>query len=73
MALMPCVRLARACAAGAVTLISRLRLDAQRYALPSRTAPRRRGPKPLQGKRRLALGNRLAEAYWRGTDLEVPG
>ncbi|HYQ93064.1 MAG TPA: transposase [Candidatus Competibacteraceae bacterium] len=67
-----CVRLARACAVGSVTLISRLRLDAQLYEFPRRTAPRRRGPKPLKGKRRMALGNRLAEAYRRGKDLEVP-
>jgi hypothetical protein len=67
-----CVRLARTCAAESVTLISRLRLDAQLYAFPSRTAPRRRGPKPLKGKRCTALGHRLAEAYRRGKDLEVP-
>ena len=68
-----CVRLARACAAAAVpvTLISRLRLDAQLYECPRRNAPRRRGPKPLKGQRCTALGRRLAEVYRRGKDVEV--
>ncbi len=66
------VRLARACAAESVPLLSRLRLQVQLYEFPSRTAPRRRGPKPLKGNRRLALGNRWAEAYRRGKDLALP-
>lgn len=67
-----CVHLAQVCVARSVTLISRLRLDARLYAFPSRTTPPRRGPKPLKGKRLTALENRLAEAYRRGKDLEVP-
>jgi len=57
-----CVRLAHACVARGVTLISRLRLDAQRYAFPDRHALPRRGPKPLKGKRLPALKDRVGEA-----------
>ena len=69
-----CVHLAHRCVARSVTLISRLRLDAQLYAFPGArpNAPRRRGPKPLKGKRLTALENRVAEAYRRGKDLEMP-
>lgn len=68
-----CVRLAHACIARGVTLISRLRLDAQLYAFPDRNAPRRRGPKPLKGKRLPALKDRVAAAWAYGKDLEIPG
>ena len=57
-----CVRLAHACVARGVTLISRLRLDAQLYAFPDRHALPRRGPKPLKGKRLPALKDRVGEA-----------
>lgn len=68
-----CVRLARACAAArSVTLVSRLRLDARLYAFPCPPVPHRRGPKPRKGKRCAALGHRLAEAYRRGKDVEIP-
>ena len=67
-----CVHLARVCAAQSVTLISRLRLDAQLYAFPDPNAPRRRGPKPLKGKRLTALKDRVAEARQHGKDLEYP-
>jgi len=67
-----CVHLARMCAARSVTRISRLRLDAQLYAFPDPNAPRRRGPKPLKGKRLTALKDRVAEASERGKDLEIP-
>lgn len=69
-----CVRLARACvgAARPVTLISRLRRDAPWYAFPGPPVPRRRGPKPRKGKRCPALGQRLAEVYRRGKDVEIP-
>ena len=50
------------CVARSVILISRLRLDAQLYAFPDPDAPRRRGPKPLKGKRLTALKDRVAEA-----------
>lgn len=58
--------------ARSVTLISRLRLDSQLYAFPNPDAPRHRGPKPLKGKRLTALEPRVAEAYRRGKDLEIP-
>jgi hypothetical protein len=67
-----CVHLARMCAARSVTRISRLRLDAQLDAFPDPNAPRRRGPKPLKGKRLTALKDRVAEASERGKDLEIP-
>jgi len=68
-----CVHLARLCTARSVTLISRLRLDAQLYAFPDPNAPRRRGPKPLKGKWLTALKARVAAAVRDGTDLEIPG
>lgn len=67
-----CVHLARLCTARSVTLISRLRLDAQLYAFPDPNAPRRRGPKPLKGKWLTALKARVAAAVRDGTDLEIP-
>lgn len=67
-----CVHLARVCVARSVMLISRLRLDAQLYAFPDPDAPRRRGPKPLKGKRLSALKDRVAAARARGNDLEIP-
>ncbi len=66
-----CVHLAHICVARGVTLISRLRLDAQRYAFPNRNAPPRRGPKPLKGERLPALKDRIAEALAYGKDLEI--
>ena len=68
-----CVPLARLCTARSVTLISRLRLDAQWYAFPDPNAPRRRGPKPLKGQWLTALKARVAAAIRDGTDLEIPG
>ena len=67
-----CVHLAHAGVARGGTLISRLRLDAQLYAFSDRNAPRRRGPKPLKGKRLPALKDRIAEALAYGKDLEIP-
>ena len=67
-----CVHLARLCTTRSVTLISRLRLDAQLYAFPDPNAPRRRGPKPLKGKWLTALKARVAAAVRDGTDLEIP-
>jgi hypothetical protein len=67
-----CVHLAHVCVARGVTLISRLRLDAQLYAFPDRNAPRRRGPKPLKGKRLPSLKERVQEALAYGKDLEIP-
>jgi len=67
-----CVHLAHVCRARGVTLISRLRLDAQLYAFPDRNAPPRRGPKPLKGKRLPSLKERVQEALAYGKDLEIP-
>ena len=67
-----CMHLAHACVARGVTLISRLRLDAQLYTFPDRNAPHRCGPKPLKGKRLPALKDRVAEALAYGKDLEIP-
>ena len=67
-----CVHLAHVCVARGVTLISRLRLDAQLYAFSDRNAPRRRSPKPLKGKRLPSLKERVKEALAYGKDLEIP-
>lgn len=67
-----CVRLAHTCIARGVTLVGRLRLDAQLHAFPDRNAPPRRGPKPLKGKRLPALKDRIAEARASGKDVEIP-
>jgi hypothetical protein len=67
-----CVHLAHAGLARAVTLVSRLRLDAQLYAFPDRHAPARRGPKPLKGTRLPALKHRIGEAMAYGKDLQIP-
>jgi len=68
-----CVRLALACAptTRAVTLISRLRLDAQLYAFPSAPVVGRRGPKPKKGARLRPLSKRLGEVHAFGKDLSV--
>jgi hypothetical protein len=55
-----------------VTLISRLRLDAQLYAFPAPHTPNRRGPKPLKGKRLPSIKERVKEALAYGKDLEIP-
>jgi hypothetical protein len=67
-----CVHLAHICIARGVTLISRLRLDAQLYAFPAPHTPNRRGPKPLKGKRLPSLKERVQEALAYGKDLEIP-
>lgn len=67
-----CVHLAHICGARGVTLISRLRLDAQLHAFPDPNAPHRRSPKPLKGKRLPALKDRVTEALQQGKDLEIP-
>ena len=67
-----CVHLAHGCIAQGVTLISRLRLDAQLYAFPAPHAPSRRGPKPLKGKRLPSLKARVQEALAYGKDLDIP-
>ena len=68
-----CVRLALACApsTSGVTLISRLRLDAQLYAFPGTPGAGRRGPKPKKGVRLRPLSKRLGEVQAFGKDLSV--
>ena len=68
-----CVRLALACApaSSAVTLISRLRLDAQLYAFPGAPVPGRRGPKPQKGQRLRPLTKRRGEVLAFGKDIHV--
>ncbi len=67
-----CVHLAHVCRGQGVTLISRLRLDAQLYGFPASNAPPRRGPKPLKGKRLPSLKARVNEALAYGKDLDIP-
>ena len=67
-----CVHLAHGCRGQGVTLISRLRLDAQLYSFPASNAPPRRGPKPLKGKRLPSLKARVQEALAYGKDLDIP-
>jgi len=67
-----CVHLAHGCIGQGVTLISRLRLDAQLYAFPAANVPPRRGPKPLKGKRLPSLKARVQEALAYGKDLDIP-
>lgn len=50
-----CVRLGWACIKHDVTLISRLRLDAQLYDFPTQPPAGKRGPKPSKGKRLPSL------------------
>jgi DDE superfamily endonuclease len=66
-----CVRLAWACRQQQVTLVSRLRLDAQLHARPPPRLPGRRGPKPKKGYRLPALRTRLddAEQPWQVTEV----
>lgn len=68
-----CVRLAGRCSRSAipVTLISRLRLDAQLYAFPEIPPPGRRGKKPTKGRRLRALSKCLAEVRTYGEDITV--
>jgi hypothetical protein len=70
-----CVRLAGVCArsGGAVSLVSRLRLDAQWYDFPGPAMPGRRGPKPTKGRRRQPLARRHGEVLQRGKEVRVRG
>jgi hypothetical protein len=66
-----CVRLARACQQQRVTLVSRLRLDAQLHAFPPPRLPGRRGRKPKKGQRLPALRTRLNDAGLPWQEVEV--
>jgi len=68
-----CIRLALSCQRSRmpVTLISRLRLDAQLYAFAQTPPPGRRGKKPSKGHRLRALSQCLGEVRAYGDDLSV--
>lgn len=66
-----CLRLAWVCVPQQVTLISRLRLDAQVYDFPTVPVRPRRGPKPRKGVRLPALRDRVAEAQRSGDEVEL--
>lgn len=69
-----CVRLALTCVerVAPVTLVSRLRLDAQLYDFPTPRPAGRRGPKPQKGrKKRKALKERIEDAQHRGKETVV--
>ena len=69
-----CVHLALTCVdlVAPVTLISRLRLDAQLYDFPPPQRPGRRGPKPAKGrKKRWALKARIEQAKRHGKETTV--
>jgi hypothetical protein len=67
-----CVRLAWACQAHHVTLVSRLRLDARLYAFPVPVPPGKRGPKPKKGQRVPTLKSMVEETLQQGREVEVP-
>ena len=69
-----CVHLALTCVdlVVPVTLISRLRLDAQLYDFPPPPRPGRRGPQPQKGgKKRQALKGRIEQAKRHGKETTV--
>ena len=68
-----CVRLALSCqkSSSPVTLISRLRLDAQLYEFAQTPPAGRRGRKPSKGRRRRPLSQCLREVLVYGEDLSV--
>ena len=66
-----CLRLAWICVPQRVTLMSRLRLDAQLYDFPTAPVRPRRGPKPRKGARLPALRDRVAEAQRSGDEVEL--
>ena len=68
-----CIRLAWVCVRSSVpvTLVSRLRPDAQLYDFPGPEVPGRRGPKPQKGRRLRSLINRHGEVLARGKEVRV--
>jgi hypothetical protein len=61
--------------ANSVTLVSRLRLDAQLYDWPEEQPKGKRGPKPKKGKRQLSLKQRLQNPItpWRTIQIRWYG
>lgn len=68
-----CIRLAWVCVRSRVpvTLVSRLRIDAQLYDFPGPDVPGRKGPKPKKGRRLQSLANRHGEVLDRGKAIRV--
>ena len=68
-----CIRLAWVCVRSqvAVTLVSRLRTDAQLYDFPGPEVAGRRGPKPQKGRRLRSLIDRHGEVLSRGKEVRV--
>lgn len=58
--------------ANSVTLVSRLRLDAQLYDWPEKQPKGKRGPKPQKGKRQLSLKQRLVNPTTAWRPLQIP-
>jgi hypothetical protein len=74
-----CVKLARTCQASGVTLVSRLRLDAQLHAFPGPVPAGKRGRKPKKGPRCPHLrtlieapeqGGQIVEVDWYGGETK---
>ena len=55
-----------------VTLVSRLRLDAQLYDWPEEQPPGKPGPKPKKGKRQPSLEQRLEDPNTRWRTISIP-
>jgi len=68
-----CIRLAWVCLRSPVpiTLVSRLRTDAQLYEFAGPEVAGRRGPKPQKGRRRRSLIDRHGEVLSRGKEVRV--
>jgi len=66
-----CMHLAWSCVKNHVTLISRLRLDAQLYEFPKPVPPGKRGRKPLKGKR-IQLKKLVDDKKQGWTERDVP-
>ena len=70
-----CVKLARTCQASGVTLVSRLRLDAQLHAFPGPVPAGKRGRKPKKGPRLPQLRTLVEapEPSWQTVDVDWEG
>ncbi len=70
-----CVKLARTCQSYGVTLVSRLRLDAQLHAFPGPVPAGKRGRKPKKGPRLPHLRRliEIPESGWQTVDVDWYG
>ena len=66
-----CVHLGWECLSAQAILITRLRLDARRFAFPPPAVAGRRGPKPKQGQALDKLATRVEEAREQGTETTI--